>query len=223
MVRSYSAERISQLIGMIYDCVIEPDKWQSIVDTIRTELNFCYASLGVYPLPAGKVLLGVNVGIDGLWLTKLPSYGDDIVELWGGVTRIEQYPLEEPIVQSWAVSGSALKVSRFVTEWLEPQGVIDAVAIGLERSPRMVATLSFGRHNLAGAVTGAEVDGLRLMAPHFRRAIAISQLLELQSIAAANVASVLDKLSAAVVLVDELMILIYANPAAEAMLARNDP
>ncbi|WP_246755000.1 MULTISPECIES: helix-turn-helix transcriptional regulator [Rhizobium] len=221
--RTYPLERISTLIGTIYDCVLDPGLWQSVVDSIRRELDFCYAVLGVYPLPGGNVVLGVSTGIDSVKLGELPYYGNDLVELWGGDARVKQYPLEEPIVQSRVVPNATLLASRYFIEWAGPQGVIDAVAIGLERNTRMVSTLSFGRHSTAGIVGNGEVDSLRLLAPHFRRAIAISQLLELQSIAAANVASVLDGLSVGVVLVDELMALIHTNPVAEAMLARKDP
>jgi DNA-binding CsgD family transcriptional regulator len=221
--RSYPAERISELIGTIYDCVLEPERWPSVVDNIRRELEFCYAVLGVYPLPGGDVTLGVATGIDSVKLGELPAYGQDLVELWGGDAKVKQYPLEEPIAQSQAVPDAALVASRYFLEWAQPQGVVDAVAIGLERNARMVSTLSFGRHETAGIVGSGELDALRLLAPHFRRAIAIGQLLELQSIAAANVSSVLDVLSVGVVLVDELMALIHANPVAQAMLARKDP
>ncbi|MBZ9996469.1 helix-turn-helix transcriptional regulator [Mesorhizobium sp. BH1-1-4] len=221
--RSYPAERISELIGTIYDCVLDPSRWPAVVDSIRRELEFCYAVLGVYPLPGGEVTLGVATGIDSLKLGELPSYGQDLVDLWGGDTKVKQYPLEEPIAQSQAVPDAALVASRYFREWAQPQGVVDAVAIGLERNSRMVSTLSFGRHETVGIVGNGELDALRLLAPHFRRAIAISQLLDLQSIAAANVASVLDGLSVGVVLVDELMALIRANPAAEEMLTRKDP
>lgn len=221
--RSYPAERISELIGTIYDCVLDPDRWQSVVDDIRRELEFCYAVLGVYPLPGGEVTLGVATGIDSVKLGELPAYGQDLVDLWGGDIRVKQYPLEEPIAQSQAVPDSALVASRYFLEWAQPQGVVDAVAIGLERNSRMVSTLSFGRHETVGIVGNGELDALRLLAPHFRRAIAISQMVDLQSIASANVASVLDGLSVGVVLVDELMALIRANPVAEDMLARKDP
>lgn len=221
--RSYPAERISELIGTIYDCVLDPSRWPSVVDNIRRELEFCYAVLGVYPLPGGDVTLGVATGIDSVKLGELPAYGQDLVDLWGGDIRVKQYPLEEPIAQSQAVPDSALAASRYFLEWAQPQGVVDAVAIGLERNTRMVSTLSFGRHETVGIVGNGELDALRLLAPHFRRAIAIGQMLELQSIAAANVTSVLESLSVGVVLVDELMALIHANPVAESMLARKDP
>ncbi len=218
-----STERISDLIGAVYDCVLEPDKWQATIDAIRTELNFCYAILGVYPLPTGSVLLGVASGIDPAWLVRLPAYGDDIVETWGGDERISQFPLEEPIVQSQAVTDVALRASRFFTEWVRPQGVMDAVAIGLERNSRMVSTLSFGRHDQAGAVTDIELAGLRLIAPHIRRALAISQALEIQTIKASQFTATLEAFSVGVVIVDEDATVIHTNAAAQAMLEASDP
>jgi DNA-binding CsgD family transcriptional regulator/PAS domain-containing protein len=174
-------------------------------------------------LPTGSVLLGVASGIDPAWLVRLPAYGDDIVETWGGDERISQFPLEEPIVQSQAVTDVALRASRFFTEWVRPQGVMDAVAIGLERNSRMVSTLSFGRHDQAGAVTDIELAGLRLIAPHIRRALAISQALEIQTIKASQFTATLEAFSVGVVIVDEDATVIHTNAAAQAMLEASDP
>ncbi|MEI9431517.1 hypothetical protein [Mesorhizobium sp. Cs1299R1N3] len=62
--RSHPAERISELIGSIYDCVLDPERWPSVVDDIRRELEFCFAVLGVYPLPGGEVMLCVATGLE---------------------------------------------------------------------------------------------------------------------------------------------------------------
>ena len=216
---SHSPKYVSGLIGTIYDCVLDPTRWHATLDEIRQALGFCYAILGVYPLPAGEITLGVSAGIDEVRLHELMAFGEDIVELWGGVARIAQFPLEEPIVQSDVVSSHALANSRYYVDWARPQGVADAVAIGLERSSRMVSTLSFGRHDMAGPLGATEIDMLRLLSPHLRRAIAISHLLDLKSVTAANATAVIDRLPTAVLVVDELMYLLQANPAAEAMLA----
>jgi DNA-binding CsgD family transcriptional regulator/PAS domain-containing protein len=197
-------------------------RWFTAVDNIRQELRFGYAVLGVYPLVPGEITLGVSSGIEAVKLEELAGLGDDILELWGGNDRISRFPLEEPIVQSEAVSAAALQSSRFFNAWAQPQGIVDAVAIGLERNSRMVSTLSFGWHRDAGALGTGEIEGLRLLAPHFRRAIAISQLLESRSIAASNLTGVLEGLAAGVIVVDELMSLLHANPAAEAMLTQGD-
>ncbi|OED00940.1 helix-turn-helix transcriptional regulator [Rhizobium sp. YK2] len=216
-------ERISDLIGLVYDCILDPAGWQIAMDAIRTELNFCYAILAMYPLPAGSVLLSVSSGIDAQWLARLPAYGEDIVETWGGDDRIRQFPLEEPIVQSQAVPSSALEKSRFFIEWIRPQSVSDAIAIGLERNPTMVSTLSLGRHDDAGAITELELAALRIIAPHVRRALAISRILEVKKIEASKFAAVLEALTIAVVIVDEQTRIIHANAAGQAMLRQEDP
>jgi DNA-binding CsgD family transcriptional regulator len=221
-VQASTQERLSNLIGLLYDCVLDHNRWFSAVDTIRQELRFSYAVLGVYPLVPGEITLGVSSGIDPGKLEELVGLGDDILELWGGHDRISQFPLEEPIVQSEAVSATALASSRFFTAWAQPQGIVDAVAIGLERNSRMVSTLSFGWHRDAGTLGAEELESLRLLAPHFRRAIAISQLLELRSSTASNLTEVIENLPVSVLIVDELMSLLHANAAAETMLARGD-
>jgi hypothetical protein len=35
-----SPERLSELIGAIYDCVITPEKWRATIDAIRLEFDF---------------------------------------------------------------------------------------------------------------------------------------------------------------------------------------
>jgi len=217
-----SASQVSEYVGAIYDCVLDVGRWSATIDRLRSELGFCYAVLGIYPLTGGEVTLGVSTGIEAAKLTQLATLGEDIVELWGGDDRVSQFPLEEPIVQSEVVSAAALTRSRYYNEWARPQGVIDAVAIGLERNSNLVSTLSFGRHQNIGPIGPGEIATLRLLAPHLRRAIAICQLLELKSVTAANTSAVLETLSTPIFVVDRFMSLLHANPAGEAMLTRRD-
>ena len=65
--------------------------------------------------------------------------------------------------------------------------------------------------------------GLRLLAPHVRRAVTISKLFDLKAIEAATFSSTIESFSAGVVLADEALAIIHANPAAMAMLSDNDP
>ncbi|WP_292137410.1 hypothetical protein [Mesorhizobium sp.] len=94
--RSYPAERISELIGTIYDCVLDPGRWPSVVDNIRLGAGVLLRGSRVYPLPGGEVTLGVATGIDSVRLGEVPAHGQDLVDLRGGDIRVKQYPLEEP-------------------------------------------------------------------------------------------------------------------------------
>jgi hypothetical protein len=105
---SYSAERISDLIGMIYDCVLAPDKWTSVIDAIRLEFNFHNATLAINSAD-GEVIFGAIAGVEPYWKSLMPTFGTAVLDLLGGPKRLLNYPLEEPIIQSRAMPDYDLK------------------------------------------------------------------------------------------------------------------
>lgn len=218
-----SLERVSELIGDLYDCVIQPEKWEPILNAIRTELNFANAVLAANALPSGETSIGVSVGISPEWLARMEGYGAEIMEAWGGVDKVSAFPLDEPILQTQATHRSRLKENRFIVEWGGPQGLIDAVTIPFARDATMVGSLTCGRHGSAGEVGDSEMTILRLIAPHIRRAVLISKVLEQQTIAAATFSLTLEAITAGVVIVDENLAVVHANAAADAMLGAGDP
>jgi DNA-binding CsgD family transcriptional regulator len=113
--------------------------------------------------------------------------------------------------------------NRYFVEWVRPQGISDAVTINLERAANSASNLTMGRNEAAGPVTDVELEGLRMLAPHVRRALAISQVLELKTIEAATFVSTLDTLNLAILLVDEDTACIHANLAATTMLNAKYP
>ena len=99
-----SVEKFSDLIGGIYDCVIAPERWAGILDEICTEFGFATGALSVASLTNMKAVVNAVSGSDLSQMSRNAiGYGPDIIELWGGAERIQQYPLGEPIVQSQAV------------------------------------------------------------------------------------------------------------------------
>jgi DNA-binding CsgD family transcriptional regulator len=218
-----STEKLSALIGAIYDCAVAPDRWEATLQSIRAELCFATAVLAVNAVPAGDVTIFAASGIAPEWLGRMWGYGEETLELWGGPARISQFPLDEPIVQSQVTDRATWKNNRWITEWGDPQGLWDAVGFAFARDATMIGNLTFGRHRTAGEVGEAELAGLRLIAPHVRRAVAISHLLEVKTLEAVTFASALETLTVGVVLVDEHLGIVHANSAARAMLRARDP
>ena len=220
---SVSHERLSELIGGIYDCVIDPANWHGALTEIRREFLFDNAILAVLRLDTGASILGAATGVEPEPLARAMAMGSAIVEGWGGPERIQQIPLDEPIVWSEAVGLEAQRASRYFREWVEPQGLLDAAAIGIVRDATMVGNVAFGRHSSVGIIGSAELDGLRLLAPHFRRAVTISNFFEMKAIEAETLGAAIDALTTAIVLVDEKLAIVHANEAARSMLAARDP
>src|SRR3954471_4636426 len=97
---SISAERISELIGAIYDCVLDPLRWEATLESINREFAFANSVLAVFPVRAGGHVINVSVGFDEEWLGIGTKYREESVALWGGAERAQQFPLDEPIVAS---------------------------------------------------------------------------------------------------------------------------
>ncbi|EJN13553.1 DNA-binding protein with HTH domain containing protein [Bradyrhizobium sp. YR681] len=220
-----SVERFSDLIGRIYDCVIAPESWTEVLNEIRVEFGFATAVLSAYSLT--NVRIGVNAasGTDPVPTMAQTSreYVADIVELWGGIERIRQYPLGEPIIRSQAVPEGIIQGNRYHREWAMPKGLFDAVGVALVREKTMIGNATFSQHESDGAIEETQVSGLRVLAPHIRRAVIISNLFDMKTVEAATFAATVETLTVGVVLADEHSQIVHTNAAAATMLAAGDP
>jgi DNA-binding CsgD family transcriptional regulator/PAS domain-containing protein len=220
-----SVEKFSDLIGGIYDCVIAPDHWTEVLNAIRMEFGFATALLTAYSFT--NVTIGVNAasGTDPVPALAQTSreYAADIVELWGGFERIRQYPLGEPIIRSQAVPDEIILGNRYYREWARPRGLFDAVGVALVREKTIIGNAMFGQHESGGAIEDVQISGLRVLAPHIRRAVTISNLFDMKTVEAATFSATVEALTVGVVLADEESKIVHANAAAEAMLAAGNP
>jgi len=214
--------RLSDIIGAIYDCVLDPANWPAALRAVCDEFSFDSSILGVERLTPMAASCQYTVGIEPEWLARIPDYLPEILELWGGVERMQSYPLDEPIVNSQAVDRAMVENNRYAWEWRK-RGICDAVAIVIGRDPSFVGSVAFNRHEVMGPVSESEIDGLRLLGPHFRRAVTISNLFEMKAVEAATFASVIDAFSCGLLLIDERQGIVHANPSATTMLAARDP
>ncbi len=157
------------------------------------------------------------------WLETVGLYADDLVAQWGGHAAINRLEISEPHVLTWVSPESVWKDTRYYREWVEPQGIIDLMAIGVARDALSIGGIGLGRHRSSGPVGNAEVDAARLLIPHLQRAVAISRLFDVKTAMAATFEATLDSLSAAVILVAEGRRIVHANALARVMLAEGGP
>jgi len=213
---SISAEALSKLVGAIYDCVLDPSRWPATLSAIRHELNCHNASLTLQALPSGKVLLQVADGIEPQWLERVSEYGEDIVELWGGLQAYLSLPLLEPLVLS-RVGTQDRDRNRYYREWAQPQGLVDTLAIGFTRDADSIGSIGFGWHESAGTIGTRETDIARLLIPHLHRAIVITRLLDARTMVASMFEAAFDKIGTPIVLVGKDLTVFHANQSAEAL------
>jgi DNA-binding CsgD family transcriptional regulator len=212
-----------ELIGAIYDAVIDPARWNDTIDRIRRHLGFQICMMSVVALPAGRVIVTAQSNVPHPYSETIYQYGTEALDQWGGLARIATLIREEPVLYSDFNKLSDVFGKPFYENWSKPQGLVDQLVLVLEFNPRMLANVAFGVHESAPPVNKNQVEGLRVLAPHLRRAAIISGLLEGQAHVAASFEAALNALGTTVVLVDEHMRIISANRRAEAMLAAGDP
>jgi DNA-binding CsgD family transcriptional regulator len=222
MAEAIDTDQVSQLIGLIYDCVIDPARWPQAVQVLRNSLGFANCSLSLVTLPDGRPLLNVQSGITAEWEAKIPLFSHGVPNIWGGVQRMQQYPLDEPIVNSEAVDPAIWAGNPWYEQWSRPQQLADVVAITFMRDPSSVGAVAFGIHDTQGTITERQRIMLRLLGPHFRRAISISKLLDMQAVKVNMLQDTIDKFSIPILFVDAALSLVQCNVAATELLDNQD-
>ena len=218
-----SAEILSELIGSIYDCAIDPDRWAATLGKMCEVLLCQNAALALSELPSGRPLLTVSSGIEKKWLDRMPEYAADMVDQWGGHDVVSRMPLDTPVVLSRDRTKEQLVANRYFREWGRPQFVCDVIGVTLSRDSTSVGTLGFGRNDTQGLIGAREIEVVRLLIPHLQRSVAIGKALEMKSVTSASFEAAMDAMAAGIMLVDANLRILHANRAALNILVQEDP
>lgn len=212
------------LIGAIYDAVLEPAGWHDALDRIRRRFDLynCIMGLNAFRYEPTQFVVSVNVP-DKYVAMNGPEYGAEIMRMWGGAERVARHPLEEPVTLLSVTDETALLSNKYYQDAGIPQGVIDTAAIVLTRDRRQIGNVGFGRHRDFGPITEDVVAGLRILAPHLRRAALITGILEGERRQRTLLEAVLGAIRSGAVLVDRRARIIYANPAAADLMSAGEP
>jgi DNA-binding CsgD family transcriptional regulator/PAS domain-containing protein len=216
---SFEAERLSDLIGAIYDCVLDPSRWDATLDEVRQFLDCANVVLALLDLRTDTVRLQKTLGIEPYWLAKMAEHSSDLAKLYRTVPDLLTRDIDEPIQGD----RKAILMDPYYVEWGKPQGLIDWIALFLMRSPNRFAKIWLARHESLGVITDREIRLLRLLAPHLRRAVTITDLIDMKSIEAEALDGTLDTLAVGILLVAEDGAILHANRAAASMLDRERP
>jgi DNA-binding CsgD family transcriptional regulator/PAS domain-containing protein len=216
---SYDNQQLSDLIGDIYDAVLDQSLWP---DILRRSASFVGGSgAALFSKDAAAQLGDVHhdIGIDPFYKQL---YYDKYLTLDPATTGHIFAELEEPMATGDFMSYDEFLETRFYKEWVRPQGLVDFVTSVLDKSATGVAMFGVFRHERNGAVDAEARRRMRLIVPHIRRAVLICRMFDLKAAEAITFADTLDGLSAAMCLVSAEGRVVHANSAAHAMLGEGD-
>ena len=214
---------LDTLIANIYDAALEPDLWHAAIDAIRAHYRFQIAMLIAMRMPSAWPVVQVACNVPPSFLATVEAVAPYMPDAWGGTEAIARMPIEEPALYSQVPAYERRATNRWYAEWARPQGLEDGIILPLRNDASVNASLGLGVHYSREMFTDAELDELRLLAPHLRRATTISYLLDTAGKAKVAFASAFDAIPSGVVLVDADLTIIEVNRVAEDMLRRADP
>jgi len=215
--------RLLQLIGLIYDAAAEPETWPSCLEALAGDLRAL--AIGFFPIVPGSLVTraSLTVGHDPGFLARYDAhYGQPEVNAYiQGVTPDMLVP--GTVMRAEAVLPDRdLRRTEYFADWLRPQGIGAggfAILAGPGGTPLV---LSIARSPGRGHIDRDEQTLLRLLVPHFERALAVDQRLERLAEERRASESALDLLDVAVVLVDHAGRPIHMNRRAHGLLQAND-
>ena len=222
MAEAVSPQVLSELIGSIYDCALDPSRWEQTLADVTHTLDCDYSALHLTDLRRHQFLLNKTVGFDPHQVRQTSKYLPEINAVLGGA--LASWPsLDEPHVVSRHLSSAYIETSPYFQELIKPAGIVDMMVFFLMRSPIYWSGFGVGRHERQGIITEREIKLGQLLLPHLRRAVTISKVLDIRTIEGARMAEALDALRCAVVLTNEHGVILHTNRLAERMLCDGRP
>jgi hypothetical protein len=220
-----SAQRLSEIIGWVYDCVIDPRRWPATMESICGELGFYSSVILLVDLRNGdqKYLAEWNTTPFYQEMMRGAAFTPDVAEIFER-SRSQRRSIDEPMVLSrLGLDREVYRQSPMYKEWAKPQGLCDGLNVTVLDDPPHLATLAVTKREVDGDFSDGEIDFMRLLAPHIRRAVTISGLIDMKAIEAEMLSSTLNSLSVGVVLTNATAEIVHANGAAHEMISKKSP
>ena len=203
------AVELSELIGAIYDCSLDPHRWAATCGMIAARCDSVGGGICVHDLK--------QIQNDQLYVF---GYEPEFLQKLG--TQYAESPMAAADVASNVGDVSALSMerfhlhdSRFYREVLQPYGMLDIIWFPALRTGGRMASLHASRSDKSPHYHQRDLGLFELLAPHVCRALAISDALDIRVLKSEMLERTLDGLAAGVFLTARDGHVVYMNTAAE--------
>ena len=206
-----SARALSDAIGAIYDCAVDPERWNATIQQILALCDSSGCGICVHDLK--------NVQNDRLFEV---GYDPDFSRLLSARFKENPYVASAMIAQVGDVmtldsvcNDQELIETRFYKEVLKPYGYFHFIAVIALKNGGRFASLHAGRMLEAPRYGERETSLFELLSPHICRALAISDILDIKTLHSNVLEATLDGLASGVYLTRRDGQVVYMNAAAE--------
>lgn len=198
------------LVSDIYDCAIDPAKWPAALERITKLVDGREAAIAFHNFSRPDFSLSTK------WNTN-PAFEramQDHIAISPLIPMAWYAEVDKPFSAFRFIGEDELKKGRWHKETVGAFGYGDTALGLLIRSTSHFAGLSILRMADQPLFDDNELEPLRLLCPHIRRAVMIADLLDARALERDTLANALDLLMVAVVLTDATARIVHANEAA---------
>ena len=161
-------ERLSALVGDIYDAALDPTLW---VDVLGKTKGFVGGQAAALAWKDAVTKRGdTYYDDDGLKPYYRRLYFDKYIKMDPCTTGQFFADIGEPVATEDLIPYGEFVQTRLYKEWARPQGLVDAALALLEKSATNMSFLALFRHERHGLIDDEARRRMRLVVPHFRHA-----------------------------------------------------
>jgi DNA-binding CsgD family transcriptional regulator/PAS domain-containing protein len=207
--------KFSQIVGDIYDCVLEPSRWLGALARIASLTQSASSSVIINDAFDSKGGSIFEHGADQKYL-RLYFERYATADLRPAVAQVRG--VGELATMEMLCRGEPALAADFFNDFVKPQGFGDLIAIQLLRSGRRIGWLSTARSGIQPRYRERERRVMYLLSPHLCQALALSDAIDLVTLTSYRLEQTVDALSAGVFLTDRGGRIVYMNKSAERQL-----
>jgi DNA-binding CsgD family transcriptional regulator/PAS domain-containing protein len=215
----HESERLSALIGDIYDAALDPTLWPTVLANCIGFIGGSAAAIFSKDAASKTGDVAYHVGIEPHY-ERL--YFEKYIKLDPLTVGHYFAEIEKPVAVADILPYDEFVETRAYREWGQPQGFVDVLNVALDKTPTSAAMFCVFRHKRNGRVDDEMRRHMALLVPHIRRAVLIGRVINLKKAEAASLADALDGIGAGMFLVNATGRIVHANAAGHLMLNAAD-
>jgi DNA-binding CsgD family transcriptional regulator len=210
---------VLKVLTSIYDAALDPHLWPQALRELAAATGGDKGAIVMHDFRAAHGSIAVNLEIDPSWQRRYDDYYCT-KNVWA--SESVKRPPGLAFTSEELVCSQDLVKTEFYNDFLQPQGVFFQLAAGLFKDERVAGGIAITRPRSRGPFLESDVDFLRTVVPHLRRAFQIHRRIAGAELKRSALAGAIDRLAIGVILVDRDGRLLLVNRAAESILASND-
>ncbi|WP_237153028.1 helix-turn-helix transcriptional regulator [Oryzibacter oryziterrae] len=210
---------ISDVIGSIYETVVDADRWPEVVETVCRYLEGKASRIYWRDASSSKTQTFYSWGFDPDFLKVYPEKYLTMNPIYPASIFVKP---GEVFASHDLVPAPEFQASRFFKEWVAPQGFLDAAIFNIERYQASAAAFTVITGQDYGPVDDKLRSRLGILAPHLQRAVLIGREMNRQSLEARSLEAALDLVEAGVFLLDHTGRVAWFNAAAADLIEKGD-